>query len=185
MVAEMRWLKEHYSPDHIWFMDDILGLKPGWLEHFAELLEQKDLRIPFKSLNRADLLLRGNTVDALRRAGGQEVWLGAESGSQKVLDAMEKGTQVEQVYAAARLLHEAHIKVGFFLQFGYPGEGREDIEKTLQMVREGKLTATLGWMSKDMGQLSMEAILEYLYGYNPRPEMPFTYELVTIQNITK
>ncbi len=136
VVAEMRWLEEHYHPDHLWFMDDILGLKPGWLDRFAFLVEQGGSRIPFKSLNRADLLLRGDTVGALKRAGAQEVWLGAESGSQKVLDAMEKGTQVEQIYAATRALHKAGIKTGFFLQFGYPGEGRADIEKTLQMVRE-------------------------------------------------
>jgi anaerobic magnesium-protoporphyrin IX monomethyl ester cyclase len=136
VVAEMRWLKDHYHPDHLWFMDDILGLKPGWLERFASLVEVEDMQIPFKSLNRADLLLRGDTVGALQRAGAREVWLGAESGSQKVLDAMEKGTRVEQIYAAAHALHAAGIKTGFFLQFGYPGEGREDIEKTLQMVRD-------------------------------------------------
>src|SRR5260370_10848583 len=62
--------------------------------------------------------------------------MGAESGSQKILDAMEKGTQVENIYEAARRLHEAGIEVGFFLQFGYPGETRQDIDKTLQMVRD-------------------------------------------------
>src|SRR5690606_33856007 len=92
--------------------------------------------IPFKSLNRADLLLRGQTIPALKRAGAQIVWIGAESGSQKILDAMDKGTQVTQIYEAVRKLHEPGIKVGFFLQFGYPGETREDIEKTLQMVRD-------------------------------------------------
>jgi anaerobic magnesium-protoporphyrin IX monomethyl ester cyclase len=94
------------------------------------------LHIPFKSLNRADLLLRGKTNEALRRAGAQIVWIGAESGSQKILDAMEKGTRVEQIYTAARRLHAAGVRVAFFLQFGYPGETLEDIEKTLQMVRD-------------------------------------------------
>ena len=80
--------------------------------------------------------MRGDTIDALGRAGCQIVWVGAESGSQKVLDAMEKGTTVEQIYEASRRLHAAGVKVAFFLQFGYPGETREDIEKTLQMVRD-------------------------------------------------
>lgn len=136
VVAEMKWLKEQYHPDHIWFVDDILGLKPGWLEHFADLVEREQAIIPFKSLNRADLLLKGKAIDGLKRAGAQIVWLGAESGSQKILDAMEKGTRVEQIYEASRQLHEAGIQVGFFLQFGYPGETLEDIEKTLQMVRD-------------------------------------------------
>jgi len=136
VVAELKWLKETYGPDHIWFADDIMGLKPGWLQRFAELVERHDAKVPFKSLNRADLLLRDGDIEALKRAGCQIVWIGAESGSQKVLDAMEKGVRVEQIYEATRRLHAAGIQVGFFLQFGYPGETREDIEKTLQMVRD-------------------------------------------------
>jgi anaerobic magnesium-protoporphyrin IX monomethyl ester cyclase len=136
VVAEMAWLKKTYHPDHIWFADDILGLKPGWIERFAELVEATDARIPFKSLQRVDLILKGDTAQALKRAGARRVWVGAESGSQKILDAMEKGTRVEQIYAAAERLHEVGVEVGFFLQFGYPGETRADIEKTLQMVRD-------------------------------------------------
>ncbi len=136
VVAELKWLKETYGPDHIWFADDIMGLKPGWLQRFAKLVEEHDAKVPFKSLNRADLLLRDGDIEALKRAGCQIVWIGAESGSQKILDAMEKGVRVEQIYEATRRLHAAGIQVGFFLQFGYPGETWEDIEKTLQMVRD-------------------------------------------------
>ncbi len=136
VVEEMAWIKERFNPDHIWFMDDIMGIQDKWIEAFADLLEERRLRIPFKSLNRVDLLLRGKTIPALARAGAQIVWVGAESGSQKILDAMEKGTTVEQIYAATRQLHEHGIKVAFFLQFGYPGETREDIELTLKMVRD-------------------------------------------------
>jgi anaerobic magnesium-protoporphyrin IX monomethyl ester cyclase len=136
VVQEMLWLQREFQPDHIWFMDDIMGINDKWIEEFADELQKHNLRIPFKSLNRADLLLRGKTIPALASAGAQIVWIGAESGSQKILDAMEKGTQVEQIYEAARKLHEHGIKVAFFLQFGYPGETREDIEKTLQMVRD-------------------------------------------------
>jgi anaerobic magnesium-protoporphyrin IX monomethyl ester cyclase len=136
VVAELKWLRDRYAPDHIWFVDDIMGLKPGWLNRFADLVEQEHVKIPFKSLHRVDLLLRGDTVDALRRAGAQAVWVGAESGSQKILDAMEKGTKVEQIREATQRLQAAGILVGFFLQFGYPGETREDIDRTLQMVRD-------------------------------------------------
>jgi anaerobic magnesium-protoporphyrin IX monomethyl ester cyclase len=136
VVQEMLWLQREFKPDHIWFMDDIMGINDKWIEEFADELKKHNLRIPFKSLNRADLLLRGKTIPALASAGAQIVWIGAESGSQKILDAMDKGTQVEQIYEAARKLHEPGIKVAFFLQFGYPGETREDIEQTLQMVRD-------------------------------------------------
>lgn len=135
VVAELKWLKEAYKPDHVWFADDIMGLKPGWLEQFAQLVATENAQIPFKCLSRADLLLRGETVPALAQAGCQIVWIGAESGSQKILDAMEKGTTVDQIEQATQLIHQAGFKIGFFLQFGYPGEDRQDIEKTLQMVR--------------------------------------------------
>jgi anaerobic magnesium-protoporphyrin IX monomethyl ester cyclase len=136
VAAEMKWLKETYHPDHIWFADDILGLKPGWLPRFADALHAQGSLVPFKCLSRADLLTRVGEVDALARAGAQTVWMGAESGSQKILDAMDKGTRVEQIHEAARRLKRAGIRVGFFLQFGYPGETREDIEKTIQLVRD-------------------------------------------------
>jgi anaerobic magnesium-protoporphyrin IX monomethyl ester cyclase len=136
VVAEMEVLQKLVQPDHIWFADDIFGLKPGWVQRFADLLDERKLHIPFKSLNRVDLLLQADTVQALKRAGAEVVWVGAESGSQKILDAMDKGTQVTDIYVAAKKLHEHGVKVGFFLQFGYPGEDRADIEKTIQMVRD-------------------------------------------------
>jgi anaerobic magnesium-protoporphyrin IX monomethyl ester cyclase len=136
VAAEMKWLKDTYQPDHIWFADDILGLKPGWLPRFADSIQAQGSLIPFKCLSRADLLIRAGEVEALARAGAQTVWMGAESGSQKILDAMDKGTRVEQIHEAARRLKRAGIRVGFFLQFGYPGESRADIEKTIQLVRD-------------------------------------------------
>ena len=135
VVAEMSWIKQAYHPDHIWFADDILGLKPNWIEKFAVLLHEADAVIPFKCLQRADLV-NMKTAKALAYAGCQTVWIGAESGSQKILDAMEKGDTVDDIYSAARHLHANGIQVGFFLQFGYPGETWEDVQKTLKMVRE-------------------------------------------------
>lgn len=136
VIEELRLIQQEHHPDHIWFADDIFGLKPGWVERFADLVESEAVNLPFKCLSRADLLLRNGTVEALHRAHCQIVWIGAESGSQKILDAMEKGIRVEQVYEAARRLRAIGIQVGFFLQFGYPGETRQDIELTLKMVRE-------------------------------------------------
>jgi len=135
VAAEMKWIMDNFAPDHIWFADDILGLKPGWIEMFAGLLQEADAVITFKCLQRADLV-NEKTASALAKAGCKTVWIGAESGSQKILDAMEKGDQVVDIYNAARLLHKYGIEVGFFLQFGYPGETWEDVQKTLKMVRE-------------------------------------------------
>ena len=135
VAAEMKWLKETFSPDHIWFADDILGLKPNWIEKFSVLLNAADAVIPFKCLMRADLV-NEKTAAALAKAGCKTVWIGAESGSQKILDAMDKGDKVEDIVRAAKLLQENGMEVGFFLQFGYPGEMWDDVQKTLQMVRE-------------------------------------------------
>ena len=137
VAEELSWLKETYRPDHIWFADDIMGLKPGWWTAFAAAVEARNARLPFKCLSRADLIMRSaEDVTALARAGGNIVWMGAESGSQRILNGMEKGTTVEQIYTATRRLLEAGVRVGFFLQFGYPGETRDDLERTLQMVRD-------------------------------------------------
>ena len=121
--------------DHVWFMDDILGIKPSWMTELAGRLEAAHAVTPFKSLSRADLLLRPGEIESLRRAGCETVWIGAESGSQKILDAMEKGTTVDQLHEVARRLRANGIKVAFFLQFGYPGETWDDIEATLDLVR--------------------------------------------------
>jgi len=134
VVSEMAWLKAAYQPDHLWIADDIFGLKPGWIEQFAARLEERGAAIPFKCLLRADQVTDA-VARALSAAGCRTAWLGAESGSQRILDAMEKGTRVDQIAEATRLLHAAGVEVGFFLQFGYPGETRDDIDRTLDMVR--------------------------------------------------
>jgi anaerobic magnesium-protoporphyrin IX monomethyl ester cyclase len=134
-ASELAWLKRTYAPDHVSFFDDIFGLKPGWVVEFAEHVEAEGAAVPFKCLSRADLL-GDDVVRALRRAGCRTVWIGAESGSQKILDAMEKGTTVEQIRQAAARLRAHGIEVGFFLQFGYPGEGLAEIRQTLALVRD-------------------------------------------------
>ena len=135
VVAELKWLKDKFRPDHIWFADDIFGLKPGWIETFSELAVSQEALIPFKCLQRVDLVTE-RVAEALHLAQCKTVWVGAESGSQKILDAMDKDTRVEDIYRAAERLHKVGIEVCFFLQFGYPGEGWEDIQQTLTMIRE-------------------------------------------------
>lgn len=134
VAEEWVYLKRELRPDHLWITDDIFGLKPRWVERFRDELIARDAIIPFNIQARVDLL-GDETVRALREAGCEMVWVGAESGAQSVLDAMEKGTQVGQIEAAAERLRAAGIKVGFFLQFGYPGEGWDEIHATIGMVR--------------------------------------------------
>lgn len=134
-AREMHDLKTRYQPDHIWFTDDIFGLKPRWVERFAEEVRRLEAAIPFKIQARADLM-QPESVEALRRAGCKTVWMGVESGSQSVLDAMDKDLRVEDIYRAGNLLQNAGIEVCFFLQFGYPGERVADIRRTWEMVAD-------------------------------------------------
>lgn len=135
VASEMRYLKATFQPDHIWFADDIFALSPKWTLAFAGAVEALDARLPFKMQSRCDLMTR-DTVEALRRAGCAEVWMGAESGSQRILDAMDKGGRVKDVYRARENLRGHGIRACFFLQFGYPGETWHEIEETIRMVRE-------------------------------------------------
>lgn len=135
VVAELRLLRERYAPDHLWFCDDILGLKSRWLVAWADAVAGAGLETPFLCQTRADLMTDEN-VRALRRAGAREVWLGAESGSQRILDAMEKGISVEETRAAVTRLRGHGVRVGLFLQFGYAGEGWGDVQATRSLVRE-------------------------------------------------
>ena len=134
VVEEIKMLKTRYGFDHIWMCDDIFGLRPDWVQAFAELVRQEGLHFRFKIQSRADLLVQENYVRALARAGCDNVWMGAESGSQKILDAMDKGTKIEQIAEATNLLREHGIHPGFFIQFGYPGETKEDIDLTIRMI---------------------------------------------------
>lgn len=134
VIDEIEFLLNTYSPDHFWMSDDIFGLKPGWVQEFNKLAESRQLKFRYKIQSRVDLLLQDDTLNALVQSGAETIWVGAESGSQTILDAMEKGTTVEQIYDATRLMKQKGIKVGFFLQFGYSGETKTDIDSTLKMV---------------------------------------------------
>jgi radical SAM superfamily enzyme YgiQ (UPF0313 family) len=134
VAEEMRRLKYDLGAEHLWFADDIFGLHPSWVREFAEEVERVNAAVPFKIQSRVDLMTPNN-VRALRRAGCAEAWMGAESGSQKILDAMDKGTRVEQIAKARDNLKTQGIRACYFLQFGYPGETWEDIQKTVDLVR--------------------------------------------------
>lgn len=136
VVDELAWLLQHFQPDHFWMTDDIFGLKPGWIQRFRDLVNARGLRFRYKIQSRVDLLLQEDTIEALAQSGADTVWVGAESGAQKILDAMDKGITIAQIYQATQMLKQKGIRVAFFLQFGYPGETQEDIHATLRMILE-------------------------------------------------
>ncbi len=136
VADEIEYLINSFGVEHFWFCDDIFGLKPGWVREFRDIVLQRNLKFRYKIQSRVDLLLNENTIDALHDSGAETVWVGAESGSQKILDSMDKGTTVEQIYQAAKLLKGKNIRVAFFIQLGYLGETKADIKKTIAMIKE-------------------------------------------------
>ncbi|HEY4079250.1 MAG TPA: radical SAM protein [Burkholderiaceae bacterium] len=137
VAAEMLQLKKSFAPDHVWFADDIFGFRADWVQGFAQALQAGGGGVPFTIQSRADLI-HPAMAEALKAAGCQEVWLGAESGSQKILDAMDKGTRVEEILEARALLKAQGIRVGFFIQIGYLGENLDDLLATRQLIKNAR-----------------------------------------------
>jgi anaerobic magnesium-protoporphyrin IX monomethyl ester cyclase len=133
VAAEMAYLKRTFRPDHIWFADDIFGFRVDWVNEFTNALREEGGGIPFTIQTRADLVSERMAV-ALREAGCQEAWIGAESGSQRVLDAMNKGIKVAEITAARARLKARGIRVGFFIQLGYLDEQLPDILATRELL---------------------------------------------------
>ena len=138
VVEELKLLNKKYGVKHFWITDDIFGLKPGWVGEFNQLIQENALKIHYKIQSRADLLMKDHTIDELVQSGLEEVWIGAESGSQKILDAMDKGITLEQIEKSTSLLQQKGARVAYFLQFGYLGETKDDILKTIRMVKKNR-----------------------------------------------
>ncbi len=133
----MTYLKRTFGPDHIWFADDIFGFRVDWVAKFAAAVHAANGSVPFTIQTRADLVSSG-MARALKDAHCQEVWIGAESGSQRVLDSMNKGTTVEEIQLARARLAEENIRVGFFIQLGYLDEQLEDILATRALLEDSR-----------------------------------------------
>jgi len=137
VALEMGFLKRSFHPDHIWFADDIFGFRVDWVAEFAAAVRAADASIPFSIQTRADLVSE-RMAEALREAGCREAWIGAESGSQQVLDAMNKGTTVAEIRVARDRLKAVGIRVGFFIQLGYMGEQLDDILATRALLEASR-----------------------------------------------
>src|ERR1700761_6082750 len=135
VAAEMTYLKQTFRPDHIWMADDIFGFHIDWVTEFGEHLRAADGSVPFTIQTRADLASE-RMAEALARAGCTEAWIGAESGRQRVLDSMTKGTKVAELIAARKRLGEHGVRIGFFIQLGYLGEQLADLLLTRDLVAQ-------------------------------------------------
>jgi anaerobic magnesium-protoporphyrin IX monomethyl ester cyclase len=137
VVDEVEWLLQTYSPDMVWVSDDVFTINHKWIRDYAAEMRRRGLRIPFECISRADRL-NAEMLDLLAELGCFRVWIGSESGSQRILDAMDRGVKVEQVQQAVALTRERGIESGMFLMWGYEGEEVDDIEATIKHVSISK-----------------------------------------------
>jgi len=134
VADEVEWILERYQPEMLWYADDVFTIHHGWILEYAAEMKRRGIRIPFECITRADRL-NERIAETLAALGCFRVWIGSESGSQRVLDAMERGVTVQQVREATRITRQQGIQTGMFLMWGYEGEQIEDIEATVDHVK--------------------------------------------------
>lgn len=137
VVEEMKMLKEKYNPDAIWFVDDVFTVSHKWLKEFhAEVISQNAI-IPFECITRAERL-SDEILKLLKEIGCFRIWIGAESGSQKIIDLMDRRVDINQVKKMIQDTNALGIETGTFVMVGYPEETIEDISKTINYLKEAK-----------------------------------------------
>ena len=134
VADEVEWILRTYNPEMLWMADDVFTIHHGWLFEYAAEMRRRGIRIPFECITRADRV-NPRVAATLAELGCFRVWIGSESGSQRILDAMQRGVTVEQVRSAVALAKANGIETGMFLMWGYDGEEISDIEATVEHVR--------------------------------------------------
>jgi radical SAM superfamily enzyme YgiQ (UPF0313 family) len=134
VVEEVEWLMGRYQPEQLWMADDVFTIHHGWLDEYAREMKRRGLRVPFECITRADRM-NARVAGQLAELGCFRVWIGSESGSQRLLDAMERGVSLAQVRDAVAHLKAHGIGTGMFFMWGYEGEELSDIEATYQHVK--------------------------------------------------
>lgn len=132
---ELELIQKEYNPDTLWFVDDVFTISHKWLNEFNDTLKQRNLIIKFECITRADRM-NDEVIKLLKEAGCFRVWIGAESGSQKVIDLMDRRVDVNQVREMIKLTQNNGIQAGTFIMLGYPGETEDDIEETIRHLKE-------------------------------------------------
>jgi len=167
VVDEVEWLLSQYQPDMAWIADDVFTIHHGWLRKYAAEMRRRGLRVPFECISRADRL-NEESADLLAELGCFRLWIGSESGSQRILDAMERGVTVEQVQTAVELCKTRGIQTGMFLMWGYEGEQIEDIEATIEHVKRSDPDVFLTTVSYPIkGTTYYERVVESLVQLKP------------------
>lgn len=153
VADEIEWLQQHYDFDLIWFVDDVFTVSHKWLRAFRDELQSRQIRVSFECITRADRL-NDEAIQLLKECGCFRVWIGAESGSQRIIDAMDRRVDVGQVREMIRAAGQAGIQTGTFIMLGYPGETEADIRETVEHLKAANpdlFTITVAYPIKGTG----------------------------------
>ena len=132
-------LKNKYNPDTIWFVDDVFTVSHKWLSQFHDEVLKQDAIIPFECITRAERL-NNDVLLLLKEAGCYRIWIGAESGSQRIIDAMDRRVDVNVVKSSIQEANSLDLETGTFIMVGYPGEDEKDINDTIKYLKEANPT---------------------------------------------
>lgn len=139
VVEELLFIKQKYNPNAIWFVDDVFTVSHKWIREFVEEIKHRNLKIPFECITRAERL-NDEILILLKEAGCFRIWIGAESGSQKIIDAMDRRVDIDMVKKMILKTNKMGIETGTFIMVGYPGEDESDINKTIQYLKDANPT---------------------------------------------
>lgn len=134
VADEIELIRDIYAPDQLWYADDVFTINQKWLEGFAAEMKKRGLRYPFETITREDRL-NPRIAELLAELGCYRIWIGAESGSQKILDAMQRKTNAVRMREMIALVKSKGIRAGTFIMLGYDGETWEDIDETARHLR--------------------------------------------------
>ncbi|HYF62282.1 MAG TPA: radical SAM protein [Herpetosiphonaceae bacterium] len=151
VADEIELIMATYKPDMVWFADDVFTINHRWLFSYAAELKRRGLRVPFETISREDRL-NEEVVKTLAEMGCFRIWVGAESGSQRILDAMKRKTDATRMREMIRLLQKYGIEAGTFIMLGFDGEDISDIEATVRHLTDAipdRLLTTVAYPIKN------------------------------------
>jgi pyruvate-formate lyase-activating enzyme len=133
-VDELVRMTTEYRCDSIYFQDDTFTLDIGWLRDFAELYGRR-VGLPYRAQARVDLVTE-EMVDTLASSGCRHINFGLEAGDERIRrEVMRRRISDEEIVSAFELARSRGIKLWSYNIIGTPGEGEEEIRKTIELNR--------------------------------------------------
>ncbi len=137
VVDELEWLRDTHGADSFAFYDDTFTFDMKRAFEICEEMKTRKIDLPWDCRTRVDRISKEILIK-MREANCKLIHYGVESGSQKMLNAMKKGTTVEQNEKAIKLTKEIGISVAISVVVGYPGETEDMLKQTFNFIRKTK-----------------------------------------------